>query len=345
MPRPSKGARLYWRKPTKTRAGQWVILDGTTERKTGCADRREADQALAEYITAKGTQRHTSTPETFLISEALIVYGEEHAPHAAAPERIGYALKALLDFWGDLPVSAVTTATCRRYVAARNRAAGTTRRELGTLRAALNYCAAEGRLTRAPSVSMPDKPAPKELWLTRSEVARLIRAARTDPRSKHLARFILLALYTGSRKTAVLDLRFEPHPRGGWIDTKHGVMYRAANDGRVTKKRKPPVRMPRKLLGHAKRWERDGGWAVSYNGAKVADIKTAWLRARRIAGLPDATPHTLKHTAITWAMQGGANLSDAAGYFGTSIRTLEETYHHHHPDFQAGTAAIMDGKA
>ncbi|MFT5866342.1 MAG: integrase [Gammaproteobacteria bacterium] len=344
MPRPSKGARLYWRKPTKTRGGQWVILDGKIERKTGATDRSEADQALADYIIAKGTHRNTHTPETFLVSEALVIYGEEHAPTAAAPERIGYALKALLPFWGELPVAAVTTSTCRRYAASRNRSAGTTRRELGTLRAALNYCAAEGYVTRAPSVHMPDKPSGKERWLTRSEVAALMRAARSDPRSKHLARFILLALYTGSRKTAVLDLRFEPHPRGGWIDCKHGVMYRAANDGRVTKKRKPPVRMPRKLLAHCRRWERDGGWAVNYRGAKVADIKTAWHRARGIAGLPDATPHTLKHTAITWAMQGGANLSDAAGYFGTSIRTLEETYHHHHPDFQVETAAIMDRK-
>ena len=39
-----------------------------------------------------------------------------------------------------------------------------------------------------------------------------------------------------------------------------------------------------------------------------------------------------------------ASGKDAAGYFGTSIQTLENTYLHHHPDFQAGTAAIMDRK-
>lgn len=273
-----------------------------------------------------------------------MIYGQEHAPTAAAPERIGYALKALLPFWDGLPVAAVTKATCRRYAAARGRAPGTTRRELGTLRAALNYCASEGHLTRAPFVHLPDKPNSKDRWLTRGEVARLLRAARTDPRSKHLTRFILLALYTGSRKTAVLDLRFEPHPRGGWLDCERGVMYRAANDGRVTKKRKPPVRMPAKLLAHARRWSKDEGWVVNYRGAKIADIKTAWLRIRDVAGLPDVTPHTLKHTAITWAMQGGANLADAAGFFGTSVQTLEQTYLHFHPDFQAGTAAIMDRK-
>jgi len=344
MPRPSKGARLYWRKPTKTRAGQWVILDGQTERKTGTVDRGEADQALADYINARGINRHTHTPETFLVSEALVEYGENRAPSRAAPERIGYAIKALMPFWHDLPVGAVTMATCARYASYRGKSAGTVRRELGVLRAAMNWCVKIGALTRCPPVELPARPAAKELWLTRGEVARLIRAARTDPRSKHLARFILLAVYTGSRKTAVLDLRFEPHPRGGWIDCDRGVMYRAANDARLTNKRRTPVRMPAKLLAHARRWSRQGGWVVNYRGAKVGDIKTAWSRIRRIAGLPAATPHTLKHTAITWAMQRGANLPDAAGFFGTSVRVIEKTYWHYHPDFQAGTAAIMDRK-
>ena len=58
-----------------------------------------------------------------------------------------------------------------------------------------------------------------------------------------------------------------------------------------------------------------------------------------------ATPHTLKHTAITWAMQAGVPLADAAGFFGTSIQTLEAVYLHHHPDFQAATAAALDGRA
>lgn len=344
MPRPSKGARLYWRKPTKTRAGQWVILDGQTERKTGAVDRGEADQALADYINARGINRHTHTPETFLVSEALAIYGQEHAPTAAAPERIGYALKALLPFWDGLAVSDVTKATCRRYASARGKAAGTIRRELGTLRAALNYCAQEGRLTRAPFVHLPDKPSAKDRWLTRDEVAALLRAARTDPRSKHLARFILLAVYTGSRKAAVLDLRFEPHPRGGWIDCGRGLMYRSAQDARVTNKRKPTVRMPAKLLAHARRWSKQGGWVVNYKGAMIGDIKTAWGRVVRVSGLQGVTPHTLKHTAITWAMQRGASLPDAAAFFGTSVQVIEQVYWHHHPDFQAGTAAIMDGK-
>jgi len=44
------------------------------------------------------------------------------------------------------------------------------------------------------------------------------------------------------------------------------------------------------------------------------------------------------------AIDAEAKLADAAGFFGTSVKTLEDTYLQYHPDFQAGTAAIMDGK-
>lgn len=72
----------------------------------------------------------------------------------------------------------------------------------------------------------------------------------------------------------------------------------------------------------------------------VGDIKKARERARILAkdvaitkgivsDLSDGTPHTLKHTAITWALQQRATRWDAAGYFSTSAQTIEPTYGHH----------------
>lgn len=280
----------------------------------------------------------------------LAIYLEEHAPHTADPLRIAYAVDALLPFWGELNVSAITKNTCRRYAATRFRkdrngqrhqiGDGTIRRELGALGAALRYCVGEGRLLTAPLVHMPEKPAPKERWLTRAEAAALLRAARS---SRHLAYFILIGLYTGTRKEAILSMAFRPNTKGGWIDCESGVMYRAAEDMRKTKKRRPPVRMPRKLLGHMRRLENSGQrWPVQFQGVSVASVKTAWRRACKDAGLEGVTPHTLRHTAITWAMQRGVPLSDAAGFFGVTVEVLERVYFHHHPDFQAATAEAMN---
>lgn len=275
------------------------------------------------------------------VADCLDFYLTHHAPHVRDPSRLAYAAQALLPFWGALPAAAVTAATCRRYAAQRTAQSGTVRKELGTLRAALNFCAAEGVLTRAPVVTLPAKPPARDRVLTRDEVARLLRAARAQKETRHIARYILLAL-TGTRMAAILALRFDRHPGGGWIDVERGVLYRKASDQIETAKRRPPVRLPTRLLSHCRRWERGGGWVISFRGQRVASIKTAWRRVCADSGVADVTRHTFKHTAITWAMRSGVPLADAAGYFGTSVATLEREYLHHHPDFQRETAAAMD---
>lgn len=340
MPQQAKGPRLYLVQ-RKGRAQVYAIRDtNERDRSTGTADRREAEKALARYIEDK-ERRCVSTPDEMTVSNALALYAEEHAFSVAAPERIGYAMSALDNWWSDMPVSSVTGATCRRYARERGVAAGTVRRELGTLRAALNHCHKEGYLLTVPGVVLPEKSAPKDRWLTRDEAARLMWAARRTG-NKHLCRFILIGLYTGTRKAAILALRFRAHTQGGWFDLEKGVLYRAASEARRTKKRQTPAKLPRKLLAHARRWARNSEWAVEWRGQRVADIKTAWKHMRKEAGLPDVTPHTLKHTAVTWAMQRGVSLNDASQFFGTTRDALEKNYFHHHPQFTAETAAAMD---
>lgn len=346
MPQPAKGARLFLRR----RAGRppvWVIKDsGQPERSTGTSDRREAEIALSEYIAHKNRQSGPANAEAMTVADVLGIYAEEKAPHAAAPERIAYAISALLPFWGALPVSAVKGATCRRYAATRGKAPGTIRRELGCLGAALKYCEMEGYLLNAPPVELPLKPETTQKALTRSEAAKLIRAARNRG-AKHIARFILIGLYTGTRKEAILGLRLSgPSTVGGWFDLDAGLLYRKGEGQRSTNKRRPPAKLPRQLLAHARRWQSMGlVWAIEYRGARVASIKTAWRKTVEAADLGwKPTPHTLKHTAITWAIQGGASISDAAGFFGTSVDTIEKTYWHISPHYQQGAVGAIENR-
>ncbi|MEH7826821.1 hypothetical protein V6590_01535 [Gemmobacter sp. JM10B15] len=144
-----------------------------------------------------------------------------------------------------------------------------------------------------------------------------------------------MALYSGTCKDAVLRLAYMPNTRGGWIDTEHGLMFRRAESERVTNKRQPPARLPDRLLAHLRRWERMGlRFPVEYQGALCGDIKTGWATITVDAGMSDVTPHTLRHTAITWTMQRGATAWDAAGFFGASVQMIERVYGHHHPDHQ-----------
>jgi integrase len=264
----------------------------------------------------------------------LAIYAEEYAPTVAAPERIGYAISALLPFWAELKLTHVKGETCRRYGKWRGKAPATVRRELGTLQAAMNYAHKEGYVTAAPAVTLPSAPEAKERWLTRDEAAALIWAAYRGHKSQHLARFILIAIYTGTRKDAILRMGFTPNTVGGWFDLQRGIMHRRGEGERQTNKRRTPAPIPRQLLSHLRRWHAAGSvWAVEYQGARVGDIKRAFPKAARSACLTGVSPHTLKHTAITWALHNSATVWDAACFFATRAETIQKVYGHHATDY------------
>ena len=277
------------------------------------------------------------------VAEVLAIYGRERAPHVADPSRIAYAIQALVPILGDVPVGSITGAMCRYYAETRDRAPGTIRKELGSLQAAINHAHAEGYLSSAPRVRLPAKPPPRDRWLTRDEVARLLRAAWRNPKAKHLARFVLTAIYTGTRTETILGLRYMPNAAGGWVDTGAGLMYRRAAGQAETKKRQPPVPVPRSLLAHMRRWERNGArFVVEVDGQRVAEVKHSWATALAEAGIEHCTRHDLRRTAVTWAMQGGADKWAAAGFFGLSLDMLERVYGHHHPDYLRSAVEAMD---
>lgn len=341
MPRKSTGPRLYWHKQRCV----YYVREGRRFIGGGVADRRDAEASLARYIASKDRPAGPSTPDQLSVAEVLSIYGRERAPHVKDPARIGDCIRALVPLLGPLPLSAITGEVCRRYGKARDRAPGTVRKELGTLAAAINHCHAEGYITSAPRVRLPAKPAPRDRWLTRDEAAKLVRAAYRNPKAKHLARFILVALYTGTRTDAILRLQYMPNTAGGWVDTDRGVVYRRAEGEAETKKRTPPVPVPRPLLAHLRRWERQGArFVVEVDGQRVGSLKTAWRTALAASGIDHCTKHDLRHTAVTWAMQRGADRWHAAGFFGLTVDMLESTYGHHHPDHVRSAVEAMERK-
>src|SRR5262249_4167844 len=75
---------------------------------------------------------------------------------------------------------------------------------------------------------------------------------------QHIARFVLVGLYSGSRSGAICGAALMPTIGRGHVDLERGVFYRRAKGGQETKKRQPPVRLPDRLLAHLRRWQRLG---------------------------------------------------------------------------------------
>jgi integrase len=275
-----------------------------------------------------------------MIAEVLAAYGSEVAPEKASARNMSYNISNLLKWWGDKRVVDITKKTCREYVKTKTQqAAG---QDLKILRIAVKYWNDEyGPLEAMPIFEVPAGNPPKERWLTRSEAARLLWAARRYP---HQRRFILIALYTGSRPGVIQKLHWEQ------IDFGAGVMSRTKPGKRQDKKKRAPkVKLGRRILAHLRRWRRiDGDQAVVCHftaeglpGAREVKVPhSSWATIIKGAKLPGVTRHTLRHTRATWMAQAGVPLWEAAGFLGMTVKTLEQVYAHHSPSFQENAANI-----
>lgn len=210
----------------------------------------------------------------------------------------------------------MTKQSCRAYAKARGKAPATVRRELTTLRAALNFMVGEQRLESAPYVELPARPEGKDRWLTRSEAAALLNASRTgraDVRL-YLPLFLVIALYTGARKDAVLSLKWSQ------VDMERGRINFRPEKTTQTNKIKAHIPIPRRLrtfLVLAQRRAPASGFVIHDKGARIKDVGDAtngsFGGACKRTGLTDVTPHTLRHTCGTWLAQAGVDLHKIGG--------------------------------
>jgi integrase len=335
MPRRNQGPRLRWLRKRKCFYITWTEHGRSRERSTGTASREQAEIAFSEWMHRRRHRAGPSDPSSVLVTDLLVEYQELRGPKVAAPARIAYAVLALTDFFEGNFVADVTPQTCSRYVEKRERSVGTARRELGVLRAAINFAFRNGRITRPVAVDLPERPEPRDRWLIRPEVARLIRASRTPQGRLYMPLFVLIGVYTGRRKEAILSLRWPQ------VDLDAKTINFEISGRRRTNKRRGVVPIPPRLLPHLLRARRRGaemGYVLHINGERIRDIKKGFAAACKRSGLHEVTPHTLRHTCATWLMQKGTAPWQAAGFLSMSMETLQRVYGHHHPDYQREAA-------
>lgn len=385
MPRQHKGPRLYLRKGRtvkgKTLPDRYFIRDGSVEIGTGCGPERvdEAEKQLAAYISEKWTRpAGESDPARVLVADVLALYSREKADALGTDSASmkGF-VRNLLTWWGDKALSDVKRTSCRAYVAWRVQqprhgfkdqesaprvSNQTARRELEVLSAAIGYWDQEHHLTRRPMVVLPEKAESSRDALTRAQAAAILYASLGHRREgkrwtaldsssgkanrAHLRRFLLIGIYTGTRAGAIKRLRWTESLHDPWVDLDAGIIYRRGRQEResATKKR-PLVKVPRRLIAHMRRWKEadelaERNTVLHHGGREVGSIRRAFAACAKDAGVT-ATPHWLRHTAATWLMEAGVDLWEAAGYLGMTSATLEKHYGHHRPDHQLAARSAL----
>jgi integrase len=252
-----------------------------------------------------------------------------------------------------------------RPVKARTVTEGGARRELEDLRAAVNLAIADGLTREMVKVTLPEKSQGRERWLTKSEAARLALHAwrkvetqkghETDKLcARHVARFILVGLRTGTRSGAICSASFIREIGRPWIQLaeedgkKVAIFHRKAVGATEAKNKKyPTVRLPDRLAAHLWRWHHVLGqrYVVEWRGKPVGTTQRAFANLVHEIGLgDDVVRHTLRHTAATWGMQEGVEIWELAGYLGMSVEVLERRYGHHSPAHMEGARKAMGGQ-
>ncbi len=211
---------------------------------------------------------------------------------------------------------------------------GTIARELGVLKAALKDYWKRGFLTTVPHIRSVSQPPPRQRFLTPPEFQRLI----AECKEPHLWRFVMIAVHTLQRPSAVLQLHRDQ------VDlVRNRIDFLRPGDTQ-TKKRRPVVPITKTLkpvLLDALR-ESSTGHVVEWDGLPVANVRTAFKKACRRAGIKDASPYTLRHTGATLMAAAGVPLRQIAGMLGHTETRTTELYAKHSPEYLSEAAQALD---
>jgi len=235
--------------------------------------------------------------------------------------------KALSPRFGTLKPEEVHADYCRAYARERfalGRAQATVWTELVRLRACLQWAFKKGLVSRIPDVWVPSKGEARQRVLNADEVARLLDGCA----SPHVRLFMLLAIASGGRHTAILELTWNRVDfERGQIDlrrpTKRDPMSKRGQKGRAV------VAMNNLLRAALSEAQRGAltDHVIEWDGRPLKSIKKAFRAACARAGLDDVTPHTFRHSAATWLTEADIPLEQVARFMGhRHVSTTEGTY-------------------
>ncbi|UFI04650.1 tyrosine-type recombinase/integrase [Roseibium aggregatum] len=344
MPRPADPPKL---KKRKNRPFYFIVFhDPETGKRrecsTGTSNRDEAEEKLEDFLRDRRTQRtgRPVPPHKMKIAQTLDDYANFKMGKKAA-ERLSYSLSNLLTFWQDKTVDQINPETVEQYWRTSSRKRSTCRRDLTDLRSAVNHSIRMNRLQEFRFPELPKDGKPRKRWLTQSEYVRLFWAAGDEYRSKFTLRlFLMIAYYTGARKSAIMELEWSQidFDAGMLNFNKDGAEFDEVDDSEGGKPRSH-IPMPPELSRHLKRRFDLYGDKTNFvfhqkhnPTRRVKSIDKGFRQAAKKAGLKKVTPHTLRHTRVSLLVQAGEKISDVSEYMAMSFQTLEKVYSHFNTD-------------
>ena len=315
--------------------GRWTVSwweDGKRKRyRLAAATQGDAQREALDFI-----RRERDAPAGSTVAALWEAYRKEKEGRRVAVAML-HEWKAVGPHFGHLRPDQVSIDTCRAYTKLRRKAKkhdGTIWTELGHLRTVFTWAHKRRLIDHAPAVERPSKPAPKDRWLTRTEVDALLAV----PMAHHIKLAILLMLSTAARVGAILELRWDR------VDFERGhVDLRSSDIGPRKGRAVVPMNDGLRAALQAAKGAALSDFVVEWAGGPVQSIKTGFYAAVRLAGLKSVSPHVLRHTAAVTLAASGVSMDRISQYLGhTNVSITQRVYAGFAPDHLRDEAAILD---
>lgn len=312
----------------------WSDPGGATRRHSlRTDDREEAERRLIDLRVAR------AAPPGATVGAIVQAYLDEKKGRIADHERLENGWKRAKATFSHLRPDQITRDVCRDYAEERRQEGqrlrgrptgdATILKELNIVRQALNWRGVQGAVFEAPSA-----PPPRDKHLTKAEFQRLLDACGMA----HIRLFMVLALSTAGRKSAILQLTWDR------VDFERGQI-RLGVVGERNRKGRALVPMTDRLraeLTEAKKLALTP-YVVEYAGRPVLNIKKGFAGAVERAQLGDVTPHDLRHSAAVWMAEAGVAMDEIAQFLGhTDPRITYRVYARFSPEYLRKAASALD---
>jgi integrase len=307
--------------------GQWCVYwveNGKSKRKSlGTKDRDEALRRFTDFNSAKAA-------DTEFVSGIFNAWKKDKQSLASYETSCMIIDKHLLPWFGHLRPDQINREICRQYTEFKRKELTdwSIRRHLGILRAALMW-----KDKRTPAViELPPEGAPRDYYLSRDEFPKALESTETP----HIKLFLILALTTAGRMSAILELTWDR------VNFERGFIKLATGEHRIKGRATIPMnKRCREALEHAYSL-RTCEYVIEYGSKPVKSIKKGIKRVAERSGL-NITAHVLRHTSAVWMVQNRIPLETVSKYLGhTSTKVTYQHYAHHSPDYLSEAAEALE---
>lgn len=331
----------------KNKSGYWEIRwterDGSGGYRTRTASTRRKDRDAAEavmrgFLAAEAEEAaRRAQGGALTVGDLLDGYVASAIAKGVGETQRG-CVAAVRAHFGGFRVGDLTPEAVLDYGTARGVAAGTLRRDLGALVAALGWAVKHGKITKAPEIDLPAEGEPRAVFLPEDLERDLFDLASQDDerwsrvgkgnsgRLSRTGRFICIALDTGARKSAIQGLTWDR------VDMVRRVVDFRDPTQRSTKKRRVATPIPDRLFPVLQRAQRERRPGEVHVLDMDGDVTLGFRAFMERHGFDEITPHVLRHTRITLLLRAGVSLWDVSALVGASPDVIQAVYGHHVSD-------------